>query len=105
MAVRALGIDARSVGWAYARRDRTVGRTRSCNVAASSDKADDLRCRMAERRRCRHFACHTGCDQLRQDKDFLADLNAAKAEVAAELRAGVKPQRDCGAESVALAMR
>jgi hypothetical protein len=42
---------------------------------------------------------------LRQDKNFLADLNAAKAEVAAEIRAGVKPQRDCSIESVALAMR
>src|SRR5262249_13712706 len=43
--------------------------------------------------------------RFRQDKTFLADLQATKTEVAAQLRAGVRPPRDCRAESVALAMR
>ena len=102
--------DARAaVGWAYAlvlseiepartdaimQRGREFGQSRMiCDAAWQSDV--DAGISLATQDVIR----------LRQDKDFLSDLDAAKAEVAAELRAGVKPQRDCGAESLALAMR
>ena len=102
--------DARAaVGWAYAlvlseiepartdaimQRGREFGQSRMiCDAAWQSDV--DAGISLATQDVIR----------LRQDKKFLADLNSAKAEVAAALRAGVKPPHDCGVESTALAMR
>jgi len=42
--------------------------------------------------------------RLHSNAAFLADLDAAKAEVAAARAKGLKPTRDCGAEAAAMAL-
>ncbi len=41
--------------------------------------------------------------KLQSDPDFRADVEAAKAEVAAARAKGLKPDRDCAAEAAQLA--
>lgn len=102
--------DARTaVGWAYAlilarlnstrapeiiQRGRDFGQSRViCDASWQSDV--DAARTLAE----------ADVARLLQNRDFQKDLAAARGEVAAELKAGVKPSRDCGREAAALAMR
>jgi acid phosphatase (class A) len=98
-----------AVGWAFAfilsevdpdrteqlnRRAREFARSRLiCDAAWNSDLDAGL------------LLAKQDVVRLNQDNNFRRDLEAAKAEVAIERRANIKPARDCTRETTALAMR
>jgi acid phosphatase (class A) len=96
-----------SIGWAWAlilsevapeRTDAILARGRSygesrlvCNVHWQSDVVQG------------RFMAASVVARLHANADFRADLDAARAEVAQARSRGLKPTRDCAAESAALA--
>lgn len=98
-----------AVGWAYAMilAEVSPGRAQQLNQRANEFARSRLICDAAWKSDLDAGLALAKQDvmRLKQDKNFLRDLEAAKAEVASEYRAAVEPPRNCAKESIALATR